>query len=83
MKELTVLIYGEQGNNAVIKMPGRKYPGVLIQGDTLKNLLDTSEALVALARQQGNSELLEEAEGLAEMLLEIYRGYMQELEPGK
>lgn len=43
MKELTVLLYGEQTNNAVLKLPARKYPGVLVQGDTLKNLLDTGE----------------------------------------
>jgi hypothetical protein len=79
MKELTVLLYGEQTNNAVLKMPGRKFPGVLLQGDTLKNLLDTSEQVASLARQQGNSELIDEAEGLTEMLSEIYQGYVKEV----
>ena len=79
MKELTVLLYGEQTNNAVLKLPDRKYPGVLVQGDTLKNLLDTGELVASLARQQGNDDLADEAEGLAEMLRDIYQAYVQEL----
>lgn len=79
MKELTVLLYGEQTNNAVLKLPDRKYPGVLVQGDTLKNLLDTGELIASLASQQRNDDLKDEAEGLAEMLRDIYRAYVQEL----
>lgn len=79
MKELTVLLYGEQTNNAVLKLPDRKYPGVLVQGDTLKNLLDTGELVASLARQQRNDDLADEAEGLAEMLRDIYQAYVQEL----
>lgn len=79
MKELTVLLYGEQTNNAVLKLPDRKYPGVLVQGDTLKNLLDTGELVASLASQQGNDDLKDEAEGLAEMLRDIYQAYVQEL----
>ena len=79
MKELTVLLYGEQTNTPVLKMPGRRFPGILLQGDTLKNLLDTSEDVANLARQQGNSELIDEAEGLTEMLSGIYQWYMHEI----
>ena len=60
-------------------MPGRKYPGVLVQGDTLRNLLDTGELVASLASQQGNDDLKDEAEGLAEMLRDIYQAYVQEL----
>ena len=79
MKELTVLLYGEQTNNAVLKLPGRKYPGVLVQGDTLKNLLVTGKLVARLASKQGNDDLKDEAEGLAEMLSDIYQAYLQEL----
>jgi hypothetical protein len=33
-----VEIYSDQTNAAVIRHPGRKFPGVLIQGDTLHTL---------------------------------------------
>ncbi|CAH1903828.1 conserved hypothetical protein [Candidatus Nitrotoga sp. HW29] len=79
MKELTVMLYGEQTNNAVIKLPAREYPGVLVQGDTLKNLLDTGELVASLAKQQRNDDLANEAEGLVEMLRDIYQVYVQEL----
>ena len=79
MKELSVLLYGEQTNNAVLKLPGRKYPGVLVQGDTLKNLLDTGELVASLASQQENNDLKDEAEGLVEMLRDIYQAYVLEL----
>lgn len=54
----------QPGNNAVLRLPGRRFPGVVIQGDTLHSLVSTtSEALAAL--EQGNTpnaqELLREA----------------------
>lgn len=78
MKELTVFLCGEPANNAVLRLPDRKYPGILIQGDTLKNLLDTSERVAKLAREQGREELADEAEGLFESLSDIYEWYKRE-----
>lgn len=78
MKEITVMLYGEATNNAVLKLPDRTYPGVLIQGDTLKNILEISEVVAKLASRQANEELADEAEGLFEMLQEIYQGYLNE-----
>ncbi|MCP3163629.1 DUF6959 family protein [Myxococcus qinghaiensis] len=54
----------QPGNNAVLRLPGRRFPGVVIQGDTLHSLVSTaSEALAAL--EQGNTsnaqELLRDA----------------------
>ncbi len=31
-------LFTDGGNNAVVRLPGRRFPGVLIQGDTLANL---------------------------------------------
>ncbi len=78
MKELTVFLYGEPSNNAVLRLPDRKYPGVLIQGDTLKNLLEMSELVVKHARKQSDEELASEAEGLFESLRDIYEWYKKE-----
>ena len=78
MKKVTVFLYGEPTNNAVLRLPNRKYPGVLIQGDTLKNLLETSEMVAKLARAQSGDELADEAEGLYESMREIYEWYVKE-----
>ena len=31
-------LYTDGSNNAVVRLPGRRFPGVLIQGDTLASL---------------------------------------------
>lgn len=51
MTIVEVELFTDQGNNAVMRVPTRKYPGVLIQGDTLSTLITTtSEAIEALDR---------------------------------
>lgn len=46
MKKEPLEIFAEETNFAVIKLPNRKYPGVLIQGDSLAGLLaDIEEAI--------------------------------------
>ena len=35
MREQLVEIYSDETNAAVLRHPGRKFPGVLVQGDTL------------------------------------------------
>jgi hypothetical protein len=81
MNLLTVECFTEQGNNAVIRMPNRKYPGVLIQGDTLKNLLDMAEALIVLS-VSGSRELKDEAEVLADHIRDIYSYYQAAIQSG-
>ncbi len=81
MNLLTVECFTEQGNNAVIRMPDRKYPGVLIQGDTLKNLLDMAEAMLVLS-VNGGKELKDEAEGLADHIRYIYAYYQAAIQGG-
>lgn len=38
MRTETVEIYSDQTNAAVLRHPGRRFPGVLVQGDTLHTL---------------------------------------------
>jgi hypothetical protein len=42
-KTITVMCFSEKTNAAVIAMPGRKFPGLVIQGDTLRSLCDIVE----------------------------------------
>lgn len=46
MTTFPVELLTDQGNNAVLRLPGRKSPGVLVQGDSLFNLCALATAAV-------------------------------------
>jgi hypothetical protein len=55
MISATVDLLTDQGNGAVLRLPNRKFPGILIQGDTLKNYIFTlREVLEAFQRGDAN-----------------------------
>jgi len=43
MREESVEIWSDQTNAAVIRHPGRRFPGVLVQGDTLYSLCQQAD----------------------------------------
>lgn len=48
MERVEAELFTDGGNNAVVRLPGRRYPGVLIQGDSLAILRgDVAEAVEA------------------------------------
>jgi hypothetical protein len=51
MRKESVEIYSDQTNAAVMKHPGRRFPGVLVQGDSLFSLCcDADEACEIIGR---------------------------------
>jgi hypothetical protein len=57
VKKLQVDCLSEQINAAVVRMPGRTYPGVVIQGDTLQSLCELGAE--ALESADARKDLLE------------------------
>jgi hypothetical protein len=47
-----VEIYSDATNNAVLRHPGRRFPGVLIQGDTLYAMCAAADRVCSKAREQ-------------------------------
>lgn len=47
-REANVEIFAEESNFAVIRVPSRQYPGVLIQGDSLTGIVGDLEESIAL-----------------------------------
>jgi hypothetical protein len=46
-------VYARDSNHAIIKPPGRNYPGCVIQGDSLAILCRRSKAIAEFAAQAG------------------------------
>jgi len=50
MYEAQVEIYSDRTNAVVLRHPGRKHPGVLVQGDTLFNLFQQADVICEAVR---------------------------------
>ncbi|MFE5374885.1 DUF6959 family protein [Streptomyces mirabilis] len=65
MKRIEAELFTDGGNDAVVRMPGRRLPGVVVQGDSL-HILRSAVAEVAEACERGD---LDEARDSASLLL--------------
>lgn len=70
MRRLEVEVFGEETNSWVLRLPGRTYPGVVIQGDSLYMLLSSAEELRARLGEPG------ELRDLAAELCTLLRGHL-------
>jgi hypothetical protein len=62
MRTETVEIYSDASNTVVMRHPGRQFPGVLIQGDTLHNLYCSIAEVAAATHELLDDELVAELE---------------------
>jgi hypothetical protein len=66
MEHVEVELYEHVPNFAVLRLPLRRFPGVLIQGDSLRILWDQARyVLAALEAGEPDTEQLDEARGAA------------------
>ncbi len=74
-------IYSSDSNYAIIKAPNRKFPGVLIQGDTLRVLCQQVQTIALAMKETPNfsEELLSTVEDLQEGLLNRLLHYQNAL----
>ena len=76
METINVDLLSRAINCPVLKMPERKYPGILIQGDSFKSLLGIAERI---NRVQVSNDI-EEMKDAIQWLLEESRSYMEAYE---
>ena len=69
----TAALLSEPANYAVIQLPGRRFPGVVFQGDSLHALRESVAALTAI---QDADELKQEATAIVRDLDKILEGYV-------
>jgi hypothetical protein len=70
-----VEIYSDETNRAVMRHPGRKFPGVLVQGDTLHGLCTAADEVCLRGRSQLEGELYEELNDLRNALWGLLTSY--------
>lgn len=68
MRRIEVEVLSEASNLAVIKLPGRAFPGSVVQGDSLSILLSLARSVRDRARLTVDPELAEEAAELHDLL---------------
>lgn len=61
-------IFSEASNYAIVRMPGRSFPGCVIQGDSLSILLHRAEEVLELAKRSADHELIESAQEIVDSL---------------
>ncbi len=74
MREQAVEIYSDATNAAVMRHPERRFPGVLMQGDTLNQLVRELNRVQTDA-QLVNSEVAEDIAGIREHLQSLLDHY--------
>jgi hypothetical protein len=81
MEKAEIELYSEASNNAVVRVPGRRFPGAVVQGDTLASLHASAMDLSLRLKELGvkDEELLYGAQDLQERLLERLLHYQQVL----
>jgi hypothetical protein len=62
-------------NYAVVQLPGRKFPGVVFQGDSLHNLLRRVTELRELTEKHADDEVAASLAELSDSLSEVVQHY--------
>lgn len=75
MEQLTLDVFSTATNCGIVRMPGRRFPGTVVQGDTLSILWTHAHNVLHHARQGGNPDLADAAEFLAEILNDFVAHY--------
>lgn len=75
MPKIEVESFSETSNSAVIRLPGRNFPAIAIQGDSLKILSDCAGDLARLSRGSDLPELQSAVSELTDILNGYQRAY--------
>jgi hypothetical protein len=80
MEKVEIEVYAQDSNIAVVRMPGRRFPGIVVQGDSLSILYGLATSILNHASVTDNLELVDEARELRELLenrLKFYETILQ------
>src|SRR5687767_2010778 len=66
-------------NSGIVQLPGRRFPGIVMQGDTVFNLFQDARDLLTQARQRRDEDGFYAALSIAEQLQAQLRHYEETL----
>ena len=72
-------VFSETTNFPVVRYPGRNFPGSLIQGDSLSIIYQLATSIRGRAKRTGDTDLIDDAEELHELLKTRLRIYEETL----
>ncbi|MCL1499263.1 hypothetical protein M3O57_02540 [Xanthomonas nasturtii] len=75
MRSTIVEIFSDQANASVMRHPDRRFPGVLVQGDSLYAMCLQADAACANAKQLINSDNYDELNDLRNRLWDYLNHY--------
>ena len=76
-------VYATDSNYAVVKPPGREFPGAVVQGDSLRKLCGLATGIATWFRDSGptdDPEVLGDVQELTELLVDRLMHYQRVLE---
>ena len=76
MTKIEVESFSDASNAAVVRLPGRQFPGIVLQGDSLKLLMDSACEIARLSR----SSTIPGLEEASEEIVQLLTGYSQAYE---
>ena len=79
MERKEIEVFSEASNFAVVRMPGRSFPGCAIQGDSLSILHSLARSIHGRVAACGDEELSGDAAELVELLDSRLRHYEEVL----
>lgn len=75
MDRTKIDVLSRTANSAVVTVPGLRWPGSVIQGDSLRHLFYLAESILRRIRDDHDRELCDDAEEMVGLLAERLRDY--------
>jgi len=75
MTDLTAPILAEVPNSGIVQLPGRRFPGVVVQGDSLSSMFDELASALRHAKQRRDAEAYYATFAVASRLQELLAAY--------
>ena len=75
MTDLIAPILAEVPNSGIVQLPGRRFPGVVVQGDSLSSMFDELASALVHAKNRGDEEAYYATFAVASRLQELLAAY--------
>jgi hypothetical protein len=71
----TAALLSPATNYAIVQLPGRRFPGIVFQGDSAHNIFVQLNGIRTLAKKCGEKQLDAEIDDICELFSTIIKGY--------